>query len=131
MRKDCRSCVLFQADRDVEVIKMEDNNTVKSLRDKLQVLMFAGREDSGFPILREDDAGPRLVGYIGASELEHALGMCSCISASFVQVADCNMQLSLLIMPPRRSDSAQQGHISKVGRCLHRSALQRRRPSRC
>ncbi|KAF7797623.1 hypothetical protein EIP86_008823 [Pleurotus ostreatoroseus] len=63
------------ADRDVEAIKMEDHNTVKSLRDKLQALMLAGGEDSGFPILREDDAGPRLVGYIGASELEHALAI--------------------------------------------------------
>ena len=64
-----------QADRSVQLIHIEQNNTVKSLRDKLQALMLSGNEDSGFPIVREDEdgRGTRLVGYIGASELEHAL----------------------------------------------------------
>ena len=55
------------------MIHIEQNNTVKSLRDKLQALMLSGNEDSGFPIVRHDGHGLRLVGYIGASELEHAL----------------------------------------------------------
>lgn len=46
---------------------------MKNLRDKLQTLLNSGNDDSGFPILRSDDEGNRLVGYIGASELEHAL----------------------------------------------------------
>ena len=40
--------------------------------------MALGHDDSGFPILRKDvndDDGMRLVGYIGANELEHALSM--------------------------------------------------------
>jgi chloride channel 3/4/5 len=40
--------------------------------------MALGHDDSGFPILRKDvndDGGMRLVGYIGANELEHALSM--------------------------------------------------------
>ena len=30
-------------------------------------------DDGGFPILRHDEEGSRMVGYIGANELEHAL----------------------------------------------------------
>ncbi|KAF9815592.1 hypothetical protein IEO21_04513 [Rhodonia placenta] len=60
-------------DRDVDVIRGDRENTVKSLRDQLQGLLVTGRSDSGFPILREDDGGQRMVGYIGANELEHAL----------------------------------------------------------
>ncbi|KAI0075781.1 hypothetical protein K474DRAFT_1362018 [Panus rudis PR-1116 ss-1] len=62
-------------DRDVDVIRVEQPNTVRSLRDKLQVLINTGNDDSGFPILRQDDDGSRMVGYIGASELEHALSI--------------------------------------------------------
>jgi hypothetical protein len=35
--------------------------------------LVSGDEDKGFPILRQDDGGMRMVGYIGANELEHAL----------------------------------------------------------
>lgn len=48
---------------------------MESLRDQLQALVNAGHDDGGFPILRPNDSGRlRMVGYIGASELEHALG---------------------------------------------------------
>ena len=59
----------------MEVIKLDQKNTVKSLRDQLFTLTAAGNDDSGFPILRRDStsAGFRMVGYIGANELEHAL----------------------------------------------------------
>ena len=95
---------------------MEDHNTVKSLRDKLQALMLAGGEDSGFPILREDDAGPRLVGYIGASELEHALGtyrqpsIASFVYRHLVQLSSPMTQMS-------QSNSTRRYHTSKEGRC--------------
>lgn len=62
-----------QNDRDVQVIHVEHDNTVKSLRDQLQSLINDGKHDSGFPILRSDHEGSRMVGYIGANELEHAL----------------------------------------------------------
>ncbi|PCH36064.1 hypothetical protein WOLCODRAFT_166656 [Wolfiporia cocos MD-104 SS10] len=62
-------------DRDVEVISVDSTNTVKSLRDQLQSLLASGNSDSGIPILRNDEGGPRLVGYIGANELEHALSI--------------------------------------------------------
>lgn len=54
---------------------MDKKNTVKSLRDQLFVLTASGNDDSGFPILRPDanEAGFRMVGYIGVNELEHAL----------------------------------------------------------
>ena len=55
------------------MIRVDRTNTVKSLRDKLQGLVNAGNSDSGFPILRPDEEGMRMVGYIGANELEHAL----------------------------------------------------------
>ncbi len=67
----------LQTDRDVEVIRVDRTNTVKSLRDKLQQLVDSGNSDSGFPILRPDDEGLRMVGYIGANELEHALSKSS------------------------------------------------------
>jgi chloride channel 3/4/5 len=68
------------------VIRLDSTNTVKSLRDQLQILVSSGNDDSGFPILRNDNhdngtemIGMRMVGYIGANELEHAL------SAEFYQ----------------------------------------------
>jgi chloride channel 3/4/5 len=64
-------------DRDVDVIRVDRHNTVQSLRDQLQSLLNAEHDDSGFPILRpsRDEDGVRMVGYIGASELEHALAV--------------------------------------------------------
>lgn len=49
---------------------------MESLRDQLQALLNGGHDDSGFPILRPNGGNGklRMVGYIGASELEHALG---------------------------------------------------------
>ncbi|KAF8070501.1 chloride channel [Lyophyllum atratum] len=63
--------------RDVEAIRLDRKNTVKSLRDQLIALTASGNDDSGFPILRRNmnDEGMRMVGYIGASELEHALSL--------------------------------------------------------
>jgi len=64
--------------RDVEVIRLDRKNTVRSLRDQLFKLLASGHDDSGFPILRKDssdDDGMRLVGYIGVNELEHALSV--------------------------------------------------------
>lgn len=62
-------------DRDVDVIYVDSKNTVESLRDRLQKLLASGQDDGGFPILKttRDGLGHRLVGFIGASELEHAL----------------------------------------------------------
>ncbi|KAL1945794.1 hypothetical protein VTO73DRAFT_1796 [Trametes versicolor] len=62
-------------DRDVEVLRVDHENTVKSVRDQLQALVEGGNSDSGFPILRPDGEGTRMVGYIGANELEHALSI--------------------------------------------------------
>ncbi|KAG6903056.1 hypothetical protein C0995_007489 [Termitomyces sp. Mi166 len=63
--------------RDVGVIRLDGKNTVTTLRDQLVTLMQTGNDDSGFPILRPDsnDNGMRMVGYIGASELEYALSL--------------------------------------------------------
>lgn len=57
------------------MIRLDKKNTVKSLRDQLFTLTASGNDDSGFPILRTDNSeiGLRMVGYIGANELEHAL----------------------------------------------------------
>lgn len=57
------------------MIRLDNQNTVKSLRDQLLNVTAAGNDDGGFPILRNDsnDEGLRLVGYIGTNELEHAL----------------------------------------------------------
>jgi chloride channel 3/4/5 len=68
---------LCQIDRDVDVIRVHRRNTVRSLRDQLQALVCSGNGDSGFPILRggDDEDSLRMIGYIGANELEHALSM--------------------------------------------------------
>ncbi|KAH7926727.1 hypothetical protein BV22DRAFT_1032594 [Leucogyrophana mollusca] len=62
-------------DRDAIAIQLDRVNTVESLRDQLQALLNSGHDDCGFPILKQnrDGDGRRMVGYIGASELEHAL----------------------------------------------------------
>ena len=69
----------MQTDRGASVIRIDADNTVESLRDQLQALLNAGHDDSGFPILRPvgDSDKLRMVGYIGSSELEHALGRSS------------------------------------------------------
>jgi chloride channel 3/4/5 len=61
--------------RDAEIIRLDQENTVKSLQDQLYALTASGNDDSGFPILRADnnEGGYRMLGYIGANELEHAL----------------------------------------------------------
>lgn len=46
---------------------------MKGLLDKLQTLILSGCHDSGFPVVRKDEGGSRMVGYIGANELEYAL----------------------------------------------------------
>lgn len=63
--------------RDVPVIIVDEENTVKNLGRKLLALTSSGADDSGFPILRQDrnDDGLRMVGYIGTNELEHALSI--------------------------------------------------------
>jgi len=62
--------------RDVPVIRLDQINTVKSLR-RLLIQHSASSVDDGFPILRRDvnDEGMRMVGYIGVNELEHALSL--------------------------------------------------------
>lgn len=64
-----------QTGQDVDIIRVDQKNTVETLRDQLQKLLVSGHDDAGFPVLAraKDDGGSRLVGYIGASELEHAL----------------------------------------------------------
>ncbi|KZT10826.1 uncharacterized protein LAESUDRAFT_721216 [Laetiporus sulphureus 93-53] len=61
--------------REVDTICVDHENTVKSLRDQLQRLLVNGNSDSGFPILRNVGVKKRMVGYIGANELEHALSI--------------------------------------------------------
>lgn len=66
--------VLDVTDRSVDTIRLDEDNTVRSLRDQLLNLVSL-EEDGGFPILRQEEGGSRMVGYIGANELEHALSI--------------------------------------------------------
>jgi chloride channel 3/4/5 len=65
----------LQVQRDVPVIRVDEKNTVSSLRIRLLNTTSSGGDDSGFPILQNsvDDNGLRMVGYIGSNELDHAL----------------------------------------------------------
>ncbi|KAF9049790.1 chloride channel [Panaeolus papilionaceus] len=60
--------------REVDVIRVDQKNTVTDLK---ELLASSTADDNGFPILRGDanDAGLRMVGYIGVNELEHALSL--------------------------------------------------------
>ena len=71
--------------RDVSVIRVDEKNTVSSLRTRLLDLTSSGSDDSGFPILQNDvsDSGLRMVGYIGSNELEHALCSCDVLQVNF------------------------------------------------
>ncbi|KAM6502232.1 Chloride channel [Amanita muscaria] len=64
--------------RDVEVIRLDRENTVRSLCNQLLRLVASGQDDGGFPVLRKDSGtldGLRLAGFIGTNELEHALSI--------------------------------------------------------
>ncbi|KAL1701528.1 chloride channel [Schizophyllum commune] len=73
--------------RDVPAIKLDEKQTVESLRDMLVEASASGDGDGGFPILRRDAEmdGYRMVGYIGANELEHALTLVADSADSEVQ----------------------------------------------
>lgn len=69
-------------DRNVDVINIDDQNTVTSLRAQLSRVFSLGSLDGGFPIVTGADishAGPgglKMIGYISHNELEHALSAC-------------------------------------------------------
>ncbi|ORX84354.1 hypothetical protein K493DRAFT_239296 [Basidiobolus meristosporus CBS 931.73] len=54
---------------DLQVIEINEPNTVKELRKKLSIMCNRGYADGGFPVLN----GHLLIGYIACNELEHAL----------------------------------------------------------
>lgn len=64
-------------DRDVPTIQLEKENTVRDVHNALLVLARAGYDDGVLPVLRRNDheSDYRLVGAIGASEIEHALSI--------------------------------------------------------
>jgi chloride channel 3/4/5 len=64
---------ICQIVRDVEAIRLDRTNTVRSLRDQLQAVVSAGGADAGFPILSKEPGGLNIIGYIGVTELEYAL----------------------------------------------------------
>nr|CAG8467343.1 7678_t:CDS:10 [Entrophospora candida] len=55
--------------KDLEIIDVNDLNTVGELKAKLKNLSISGYSDTGFPIIDNN----MLVGYIASTELEHAL----------------------------------------------------------
>ncbi|KZT42536.1 clc channel [Sistotremastrum suecicum HHB10207 ss-3] len=67
--------VIDATDQHVPVIHADQENTVESLNELLQSVLASGEEDVGFPVIRESSDGPRVVGYLGANELEHALSL--------------------------------------------------------
>lgn len=61
-------------DTSIELIWLEKDNTVASLRQKVARLALGqGYTDGGFPIVVREEEGLKMVGYIAAGELEHAL----------------------------------------------------------
>jgi len=82
---------------------MDRTNTVKTLRDQLLTLTASENDDGGFPILRHDTnaGGMRMVGFIGANELEHALSKFVSVGP-FHAVADPIMEVLLPIMRKKK-----------------------------
>ena len=66
-------------DRSVDVLNIDDQNTVASLGAQLSRVFSVGSLDGGFPIITKADmshagsGGLKMVGYISHNELEHAL----------------------------------------------------------
>ncbi|KAL9711922.1 hypothetical protein Ac2012v2_004996 [Leucoagaricus gongylophorus] len=99
--------------RDVDTIQFDENNTVSSLRHKLDALRKSGNDDEGFPILKKDfnEDGSRMIGYIGASELEHALTVIEDVDTDkgiqFQENYTQNMTASSMSLDSRRSTRSQ------------------------
>ncbi|OCH93772.1 hypothetical protein OBBRIDRAFT_748976 [Obba rivulosa] len=92
-------------DRDVDVVRVDRDNTVKTLRDQLQGVIANSRFDSGFPILRVGDEGMRMIGYIGASELEHALS---------IVADDADMNVSFYPTTPYRDSGIMTSSLTSL-----------------
>jgi hypothetical protein len=69
-------------DHKVDVINIDNQNTVASLRAQLSRVFSLGSLDGGFPIVTKADmshkgpGGLKMIGYISHNELEHALSRC-------------------------------------------------------
>jgi hypothetical protein len=93
---------------DIQVIRLDERNTVKSLRDQLLIATSSGNDDGGFPILRNDANGDgmRMIGYIGANELEHALSQLSSLLHVERKRANTIIQALSLTMKKKKYTSA-------------------------
>jgi chloride channel 3/4/5 len=63
------------ADSEIPVIRVDGDNTVRHVRDVLIAFVQAGYEDGVIPVLKGFEDEEKLVGVIGAGELEHALSI--------------------------------------------------------
>jgi chloride channel 3/4/5 len=74
--------VMDVTDHKVDVINIDDRNTVATLRTQLSRVFSLGSLDGGFPIVTKADlshpgsGGLKMIGYISHNELEHALSTC-------------------------------------------------------
>jgi len=105
--------MMEQTDRDVETIQLGRSNTVESLRDQLQNGLASGNDDVGFPILRTDENdsdGLRMVGYIGANELEHALSIVADTPEEQVSFGPASMHLSMASSVSSLLDGQDKDH---------------------
>ena len=95
-----RPSLFPQTDRGVEVIDIGNSNTVRALRDQLARLVRTGYADTGFPILSTDANGKsRMLGFIGANELEHAL-------STFLRISSGSPAGHLCTDSPRSSSNS-------------------------
>ena len=82
-------------DRNVDVINIDDQNTVASLRAQLSRVFSLGSLDGGFPIVTKTDmshaspGGFNMIGYISHNELEHALSACVLLLRGGRPLTDC------------------------------------------
>jgi chloride channel 3/4/5 len=117
-------------DTDVEVIDVDEGNTVASLREKLEHLALVTRNpDGGFPIVCSRSSSTsntfslstgsprrRLVGYIAAQELEHGLNRV--VAAEEADVDPTRLMCTFNFLPRpdvQPSDSAQTSENSSHG----------------
>ncbi|TIB66930.1 hypothetical protein E3P77_01929 [Wallemia ichthyophaga] len=94
------------ATKKIPVIRIDVEHSVCTLLDKLDTLVLKGLSDSGFPLIIEDEGVVRLVGYIAANELEHALDSLSHNPTAGVRFAQFDtLQNSILTQSTSKSNN--------------------------
>ncbi|EIM22382.1 hypothetical protein WALSEDRAFT_32065 [Wallemia mellicola CBS 633.66] len=108
-----KDSVLDVATKKIPVIRIDQEHSVCTLLDKLDSLVMRGLSDSGFPLIIDDEGIIRLVGYIAANELEHALDSLSHNPSARVRFTPFDtLQNSILTQSTNNSNSNSRSRLT-------------------